>query len=461
MAALALAVGLGCASWPAIAQSQSGQTAAKRVPGALEQLPGRTGCVVNRSKRKTSCAEARALKEPGPFMGSRAIALSPDDRHVYVASSSSGAIAIFARNRKRGTLKQASGKAGCVARGGAQGCAPAIGLDGANSVAVSADGQNVYATARDSNAVTAFRRNPKSGALAQLPAGGCISGLPLPGCATGAGMSGPDVIVVSRDGANVYLGSFFGNAIAAFDRDATTGSLTQPASPAGCIAEANAACSTGIALGAPEGLAISSDGGSLYVGSAVSNAVAILDRDTATGDLSQAADGSGCITDAATTGCTTGVRIVGANAVALSPGDSQAYVSSLFSNSVTSFDRAATGDLTQKPSTTGCLVFLKAVGCSFGRAMKSPEGVVVSPDGRSVYAAAFSSNAIDVLNRNRVTGRVAQKPNRTGCMARKTPGCRRARALTGVSSITVSRDGRFVYATAATSNSVTIFRRDK
>ncbi len=42
-----------------------------------------------------AAATARALKGPGPFMGSRAIALSPDGKSVYVASSKSDAIAIF------------------------------------------------------------------------------------------------------------------------------------------------------------------------------------------------------------------------------------------------------------------------------------------------------------------------------------------------------------------------------
>ena len=175
---------------------------------------------------------------------------------------------------------------------------------------------------------------------------------------------------------------------------------------AGCIAEATSGCATGIALGAPEGLAISRDGSSLYVASAVSNAVAVLARDPSTGALTQATDDSGCIVDAPLTGCTTGVQLGGANAVALSSDDGQAYVASLLSNSVTSFDRSAqTGDLAQKQGTAGCLVFLRAVGCSFGRAMSEPEGVVAAPDGKNVYVAAFATGAIDVLNRNRASGR--------------------------------------------------------
>jgi DNA-binding beta-propeller fold protein YncE len=262
-------------------------------------------------------------------------------------------------------------------------------------------------------------------------------------------------VVLSRDGKNVYAGSFFGNSVAVFSRDATTGGLTQPAGAAGCIAEATSGCAPGIALGAVEGLAITGDGSSVYTGSALSNAVAILTRDPSTGALTQATDGSGCIVDAPLTGCITGVQLAGANAVALSPGGTQAYVTSLLSNSVTSFNH---GTLTQKQGTAGCLVFLRAVGCSFGRAMSAPEGIEVAPDGKNVYVAAFTTGAIDVLNRNRATGRVAQKPGHAGCLGRSL-GCRPARATRGASSIAISPDGRFVYATAFSSNAVDVFRR--
>ena len=98
-------------------------------------------------------------------MGSRAIAISPDGRSVYVASSKSDAIAIFSRNQRTGVLTQPAGSGGCVAAKGAGGCATAIGLDGPNSVAISANGRNVYATSRDSNSIASFARDPKTGAL--------------------------------------------------------------------------------------------------------------------------------------------------------------------------------------------------------------------------------------------------------------------------------------------------------
>lgn len=438
-------------------------SAAKPKPGALTQLQGKQGCIVDRSTKPGSCASARALKGPGPFMGSRAIAVSPDGRNVYVASATSDAIAIFLRDKKSGALTQGEGKGGCISAQGKGGCAKAVGIDGPNSVAVSPDGRNVYATARNSSTLLSFKRNPKTGALRPIPGAGCIVGIPLPiFCAVANGLVTPDVVVVSPDGANVYVGAFFGNSVASFARDPGSGALTQLAGTAGCIAEATAGCATGIALKSIEGLAISPDGASVYAGAALSNGIATLARDPSTGALSQATDGSGCIVDAVLTGCTTGRELAGANAVAVSPENGNVYVTSLLSNSVTAFDRnAGSGALVQKEATNACLIFLRSAGCSFGRALVGPEGIDVSPDGRNVYVAAFETGAVDVLARNG-KGAVRQLPGTDGCIARKqVQGCAPGRALAGVDSVAVSPDGRNVYTTAFESNAVDVFRRNR
>lgn len=435
----------------------------KAKPGTLTQLRGEAGCVADRSAKAPTCAKARGLKGPGAFMGSEAIAVSPDGRNVYVASSRSDAIATFRRNPRSGALTQPPGRAGCIAAKGRGGCAKVAAFDGPNSVAVSPDGRNVYATSRASSSIAVFRRNRSTGALAQLPASaGCIAGAPIPVCAAGRALLGPDVVVVSPKGENIYVGSFFGNAVAVFDRDPVSGALTQAGDSGGCIAEAISGCALGFALGAPEGMAISGDGASLYVASALSNAVVTLARDQSTGTLSQATDGSGCIAAGALAGCGAGRQIDGANAVAFNPGG-DVYVTSLFSNSVTAFARSKeTGGLTQKAGTAGCLVWLRAVGCSFGRALRAPEGIAVSPDGANAYVAAFANSAIDVLDRGRKSGKVTQKAGRRGCLALRTvPGCTRARALRGVGSLALSPDGRYLYSTSFGSNAVDIFRRHR
>src|ERR1700733_4257513 len=105
--------------------------------GSLLQLAGSSGCLVDRSKTGSGCTPVRALRGPAPILGSHALAISPDGRNVYVASSGSHAIAVFTRNRRTGALSQTTGAAGCIALAGANGCARAVGLAVANSVTVS------------------------------------------------------------------------------------------------------------------------------------------------------------------------------------------------------------------------------------------------------------------------------------------------------------------------------------
>jgi DNA-binding beta-propeller fold protein YncE len=486
-AALGLAAVLALLLVPSIAGaapkgkgSEKPQPPVETSEGALEQLPGRLGCLATGKAAVKLCGKARALQGAGPFMGSRAIAISPDGRSVYVAAGKSDAIAIFARDPKTGALSQAEGKAGCVAAKAAEGCALALGLIAPNSIAVSPDGRNVYATARDSASVTTFLRNRVTGALRELPpsASGCISGLPLPGCTAGRALKGPDVVVVSPDGKNVYVGDFFGNAVAAFARSKSSGALAQLAGAAGCIADATEGCSTGVELGSIEGLAVNRTGTAVYAAAAVSNAVDVLPRDPSTGALSQGTGTGACITNAGVTGCALGYELAGANAVAVSPKGTGVYATSLFSNSLTTFhpakggsglsqppgpEREAEGEMVPAAEGTagpdGCTVFLRSPGCAFGVALKAPEGVDVSPDGANLYVAAYESGAIDVFDRTR-GGTVAQKPGARGCVApAKVHGCTVGRALSGVSSVVVSPDGRNVYSTAENSNAVDIFRR--
>ena len=200
--------------------------AAAAQSGSLTQLKGTKGCVVDRAKPSNGCAKARALKGPGPFMGSRAIAVSPDGANVYVASSSSDAIAIFSRDRRTGALKQP--KPGAVAASPSKARAAAARRSGSTNRTRSPSAPTATASTRPRAPATRSRasvRNPKTGALRQLPPAlsGCIAGVPIPGCATGLALLAPDVVVVSPDGNNVYVGSFFGNSVAAF--------TPQPAAP--------------------------------------------------------------------------------------------------------------------------------------------------------------------------------------------------------------------------------------
>jgi DNA-binding beta-propeller fold protein YncE len=447
--------------------------------GALEQLPGRLGCISSGKAAKKVCGQGRALKGAGPGVGSRAIAISPDGRNVYVAASGSDAIAVFDRNPVTGALTQPKGRGGCVAAliGKAKGdnCGLAIGLVGPNSVAVSPDGRTVYATSRTGSSITAFHRNRKSGALKQLPpsASGCISGQPIPGCTLGRALKWPDVVVVSPDGKNVYVGDFAGSGVISFARSAGSGALTQLAGTAGCITEAAAeGCAKGVEMDHIEGMAINPSGSTVYAASPFSSAIDILQREPSTGALTQATDGDGCITVEAVSGCAQGYQFAGVNALVVSPKGGNVYATSLTSNSVTTFHPTEGGGLAQpaRPqgenipeglgNPSGCLVYLRAPGCSLGRAMKAPEGLALAPAGTNLYVTAFETGAMDVLDRNLQTGVVNQKPGERGCLASpKVGGCASGRAVGLTGSVVVSPDGRNVYSTSQESSAVDIFRR--
>ena len=182
------------------------------------------------------------------------------------SSTGTRAPASSGSRRERGAASRAEG-------GG--GCARAVGLDGANSVAVSADGRNVYATARDSSAVTAFDAKPQD--RRPSPA---ARRLPLRAPAARMHAAAKPWWRRMRRRQLRWPQRLRRRVLRQRRRDLharpSTGALTQPAGAAGCIAESNAACAPGIALGAVEGLAIRRDGSSLYTGSALSNAVAII-----------------------------------------------------------------------------------------------------------------------------------------------------------------------------------------
>lgn len=451
IAAAALAAAVLMA--PAIAGAAS--------PGTLVQLRGPAGCVVDRSHAKSLCTRVRALRRPVPFQGSNGIAVSPDGKNVYVAASGSDAVAVFRRDASTGRLTQLTGEQGCIANGGSGGCTAGVGLDKPNSIAVSGDGRNVYVTAANSNAVAVLGRDPSTGALTQAADGsGCIAAPAVSGCTGGRALAMADVVVVSADGRNVYAGSFASGAVATFARDASTGALAQAPDATGCIEVGGAeGCAVGFALAGAEGLAESPDGTRVYVAAAISNALAVLVRDPATGALSQAGDGTGCIADAPTAGCTDGRALAGANAIAVSR-TGAVYVTSLLSDSISTFVPGAGGTIAQLDGTFGCVQYLFAGGCSLGHALDAPEAVAVSYDGASVYAGVFGSSAVGTFDVDRDDDGLIQKPKRAGCIAAKPSRlCRRGRGITRVGGLAISPDGRHVYAAGFGSDAVAVFAR--
>jgi DNA-binding beta-propeller fold protein YncE len=234
-----------------------------KTTGAHTQL----GCV---SSSVGACDDGTALG------GARSVAVSPDGKHVYVAAQGADAVVVLARDRATGALVQS----GCVNVVGAGGCAAGAGLEGAHGVAISPDGKHVYVASRESDAVVVFRRDKTTGALTHAGChndggtGGCLDG--------GAALFEATSVTVSGDGAHVYVGSAGstagkGDAVALFLRDKKTGLLTADT----CVSNngTGGACALGRALDQVLSVVVTRDGKHVYGAASGSGAVAVFGRD--------------------------------------------------------------------------------------------------------------------------------------------------------------------------------------
>jgi DNA-binding beta-propeller fold protein YncE len=304
------------------------------------------------------CGEGRELSMP------TSVAVSPDGRHVYAAAIGSDAIAVLARDRSTGLLRQLDGAAGCLRElpddwpaglPDPAGCAPARALSYVSSVTVTSDGRFVYAASFGSSAVAVFARTPATGVLTQLPgARGCVSEGGSGGdCAAGRGLQGAFSVDLSPDGRTAYVSAGFDvrrsreafetSGVAVFSRR-PDGSLHQLPGRAGCVSETGSrgACADGLALAGSAKVAVSPDGGTVYVAATASDAVAVFARDRATGAVRQLPGRSGCVSETATGGaCTDGVGLWGVAWVLVSPDGRFVYAPGYYASALTVFSRPA------------------------------------------------------------------------------------------------------------------------
>jgi DNA-binding beta-propeller fold protein YncE len=368
--------------------------------GALTQLSGKAACI-------SETGNGRQCRDGVGLAGVVSVAVSPDGKNVYAATVESQGVAALARKTTNGVLTQLAGRAGCTTETGTGGaCADGKALARPTWVTVSPDGKSVYVTSSRSNAVAVFARDATTGALAQLPGkAGCVSEDGTGGaCAVGKAIGAPTAVAVSPDSSHVYVTSHARGAVAVFKRDSTTGVLTQLAGTAGCVSETGSGgtCADGKALSGAHGLTVSPGGRSVYVASELSNAVAVFLRNATTGALTQLGGTAGCVSDNGTNGaCADGRALVAPQEVAVSPDRASVYVASVQSHALDVFARASTnGALTQLAGKAGCVSENGTNGaCTDGKALGLPDGVTVSPDGKSVYAASFLSNAVAVFAR--------------------------------------------------------------
>jgi len=295
--------------------------------GALTQLPGNQGCL----------SEDATLTECTPAIGIRhaaSVAVSRDGKNVYVASESD-AVAVFARDVATGVLTQLPEPQGCVSQSGSGGrCTQGKALDGASAVVTSRDGRFVYVASEKSRAVAVLARDRSSGALQQLPGeDGCAADDPsLEQCTLAVGLGAPSAIALSPDGKGIYVTSEATHQLAVLARNAGRGTLRG----IHCIRDdGSIVCEPAVALRQPYSVAVSRDGRQVYVASKDSAALAVFSRDRKTGSLSQLATPAGCISEDGSEGlCRDGRALYVPRSVTVSRDGRHVYVAAQGSEGV-------------------------------------------------------------------------------------------------------------------------------
>jgi DNA-binding beta-propeller fold protein YncE len=363
--------------------------------GAVTPVPAaQGGCWQNSGMG--GCQVLGILKPSG-------IAIDPDGENLYVSDFDGGEIISFEIDGDTGLLTRMTGVEGCMAwNADGVSCAKTPSAVLSFHLEVSPDGENLYALSQQgSGGVMTYDRDPDSGVLTvPVPSDGvCVNndGTEAPGwgsgtCVDGRGLNVPEAIDIDDDGENVYIGSRE-RAVTVFDRNPTTGLLTQKAGVAGCWlasgATAQADCQEGEFIdggGGRFGLDVAPDGKSVYV--ATGDSLAVFQRDTEDGELTQPSDEFGaCVSSLGDPCFPSGSGMVGPQDVSVSPDNLQVYVATgAGANSgVAVFDRdPATSLLTQKLDKDGCHT-QSGGGCTAARAMPTST-VLASPDGKNVYA---------------------------------------------------------------------------
>ena len=423
---------------------------------AFTQLDGPSGCVAQPDavKREGGCAHGRGL------LGASGVAVSPDGRNVYVASALSDAVSAYGRDPATGALTQL----GCVSHNGTNGfdgtggeCVDGKALDGAAAVVVSPDGAHVYVASAISNAIAEFSRDPSTGELTQV---GCIEEFGEQACYDGRALLGANALAITPNGRNVYVASPGSDAVAVLSRNAGSGRLNSQ----GCVSDdaTDGACSDGVALVGAADVAVAPDGGSVFAAAPGSGALLSLVRDDGSGLLRP----SGCLLPAAPRGpCTSADDLSLPGAVAVAPDGANAYVAGESGRlSVVSIE---SGDL----SARGCLEDPDAFFDEddedfdeeeFDAAGEPPtrctpaRGLLGARDLAVTPAGTkvlVAGAALSVFDRNRRSGALAPE----NCVSDRGGSCDNGVGLRGLSGVVVSPDGRNAYAAARDSSAITAY----
>jgi 6-phosphogluconolactonase (cycloisomerase 2 family) len=447
---------------PFVATTSNGNSAWQAAASfRITQLSG-TGCVSD-DGTGGACVDATA-----PMAGAGWVAVSPDNKHVYVTTrTTEPAVVAFIRNQSTGELTQAS----CISRTGNGGVCSAEPLfSNPNSITIDPSGSNAYVTDMNNSIVYAFARNATTGALTPLSgAGKCVSETGSSGaCVDGRALAQAKQTIISSDGAYLYVASYSSNSIAVFQRNTSTGVLTQLAGANGCISSTYAGCTVGRTMAGIDGLNISPDGKNIYAAANPDGAIDVFSRDTSTGVLTQLAGTAGCVSTTGTGGtCAQAAGLDVVNGIVVSPDNANLYATGwVAGGTIISFARnSTTGVITQLAGANGC-TNTTGSPCGVARLIDHANFLAISPDGQDVYVpsanGSTTTDGIAVFRRDPGTGVLTQLSGTAGCWQENAnSGCSDATALIYPVQLAVAPDGKDVYAAAYASGAVAVFSRTR
>ncbi|MFC1563744.1 beta-propeller fold lactonase family protein [candidate division KSB1 bacterium] len=299
------------------------------------------------------------------------------------------------------------------------------GLAYAQDIQSSPDGKHVYVIGKNDNAIAAFSRDTTTGSLTFVE-------MEQQGSGGVTNMTQPTASVVSPDGKHVYVTGYNDDAVVVFGRNSTTGELNY-------ISNITNTAIGGTGLNAASYICISPDGAHVYATGNLDNAVVVFERDPGSGLLGYVEyeqQGVGGVDG-----------LSGAQRVFITSDGKHVYVNGNTSNAIAAFSRN---------KTTGELKYIGVKGNADvgGSGLTNTRGFTISPDGGHLYVGGNDDHAVVVFSRDTSTGVLTYVEKQTNAAL---GGSIVERPMT----MRVSPDGKSVYVTGSNPVSgLNVFDRD-